>query len=275
MQRSIATVCLAGTLPEKLHAIARAGFSGVEIFEPDLQAYQGSARDVAKLAGSLGLEILLYQPFRDFEGMPKALMATNLERARRTFETMNQLGCEKLLLCSNVDERCDAGRDRQISDLSKMAELARQHGVKVGYEALAWGRHVNRYQQSWERVKAVDSPSLGLVLDSFHVLALGDELNLANIPLEKIFFVQLADAPRKDLDVLQWSRHYRCVPGMGELPVLAFARTLVDKGYRGPWSLEIFNDEYQQAEPGRIAKAGFESLRWLEENLSERLVKFA
>ncbi|WP_455425177.1 sugar phosphate isomerase/epimerase family protein [Dryocola sp. LX212] len=275
MQRSIATVCLAGTLPEKLHAIARAGFSGVEIFEPDLQAWQGSARDIAKLASSLGLQILLYQPFRNFEGVPDAKLAENLERARRTFDTMNQLGCEKLLLCSNVDEQCDASRDKQIHDLGKIAELACQHGVKVGYEALAWGRHVNRYQQSWDRVKAVNSASLGLVLDSFHVLALGDELNLINIPLEKIFFVQLADAPRKDLDVLEWSRHYRCVPGMGDLPVLEFARTLVDKGYRGPWSLEIFNDEYQLAEPGRVAKAGFESLRWLEENLSERLVKFA
>lgn len=275
MQRSIATVCLAGTLPEKLHAIARAGFNGVEIFEPDLQAWQGSARDIAKLASSLGLQILLYQPFRNFEGVPDAKLAENLERARRTFDTMNQLGCEKLLLCSNVDEQCDASRDKQIHDLGKIAELACQHGVKVGYEALAWGRHVNRYQQSWDRVKAVNSASLGLVLDSFHVLALGDELNLINIPLEKIFFVQLADAPRKDLDVLEWSRHYRCVPGMGDLPVLEFARTLVDKGYRGPWSLEIFNDEYQLAEPGRVAKAGFESLRWLEENLSERLVKFA
>ena len=36
MRRSIATVCLSGTLDEKLAAAARAGFDGVELFEADL-----------------------------------------------------------------------------------------------------------------------------------------------------------------------------------------------------------------------------------------------
>lgn len=275
MQRSIATVCVAGTLPEKLHAIARAGFTGVEIFEPDLEAYQGDVSDIAWLTKSLGLQVMLYQPFRNYEGMPEDNVRSSLERARRTFEAMHKLGCGQLLLCSNVDEQSSENREKQIADLSRIAELAQRHDIKIGYEALAWGRHVNRYTQAWDRVKAVNSPALGLVLDSFHVLALGDALRLENIPLEKIFFVQLADAPRKNLDVLEWSRHYRSFPGTGDLPVLEFARTLVDKGYRGPWSLEIFNDSYQASPASEIAAAGFASLEWLEGQLSERLVKLA
>ncbi|NIY46101.1 sugar phosphate isomerase/epimerase [Cedecea colo] len=269
MQRSIATVSVAGTLPEKLHAIADAGFRGVEIFEPDLEKYKGNARDIARLAASLDLQILLYQPFRNFEGMPAENTAANLERARRTFDVMHQLDCEQLLLCSNVDKLSFADPDRQISDLAKMAALAQQHGIKIGFEALAWGRHIHRYSAAWERVKAVDNPAFGLVLDSFHVLSLGDELKLCGIPLEKIFFVQLADAPRKNLDVQEWSRHFRCFPGTGDLPVLGFARTLVDKGYRGPWSLEIFNDAYQAAPAGETALAGFRSLQRLEEQLGK------
>lgn len=275
MQRSIATVSVAGTLPEKLHAIADAGFRGVEIFEPDLETYEGHTRDIARLAASLDLQILLYQPFRNFEGMPAETIAAKLERARRTFDTMHQLGCEQLLLCSNVDKLGVADPDRQINDLAKMADLAQQHGIKVAFEALAWGRHIHRYSVAWERVKAVDSPALGLVLDSFHVLSLGDELQLSGIPLEKIFFVQLADAPRKNLEVQEWSRHFRCFPGKGDLPVLGFASALVEKGYRGPWSLEIFNDEYQAAAPSCVAAAGFRSLEWLEQRLSERFVKQA
>ncbi len=273
MQRSIATVSVAGTLPEKLHAIAGAGFRAVEIFAPDLEAYEGSARDIARLAASLDLQILLYQPFRHFEGMPAENSAANLARARRTFDTLHQLGCEQLLLCSNVDERSSAEPDRQIDDLAKIAALAQQHGIKIGFEALAWGRHIYHYSVAWERVKAVDNPALGLVLDSFHVLSLGDELQLSGIPLEKIFFVQLADAPRKNLDVQEWSRHFRCFPGKGDLPVAKFTETLIDKGYRGPWSLEIFNDEYQAVAPSSVAAAGFRSLDWLEQRLRERCLK--
>ncbi|VFS75187.1 4-hydroxyphenylpyruvate dioxygenase and related hemolysins [Kluyvera cryocrescens] len=66
MLRSIATVSISGTLPEKLSAIAAAGYQGVEIFENDLLYYTGTPADVRKMAADLGLKITLFQPFRDF-----------------------------------------------------------------------------------------------------------------------------------------------------------------------------------------------------------------
>ena len=69
MKMSIATVSLSGDLAEKLDAIASAGFKGVEIFENDLLSFGGTPADVRKLVADLGLEIVAFQPFRDFEGM--------------------------------------------------------------------------------------------------------------------------------------------------------------------------------------------------------------
>lgn len=63
MLRSIATVSISGTLPEKLHAIAAAGYQGVEIFENDLLYYTGTPRDIRNLAAELGLKITLFNPF--------------------------------------------------------------------------------------------------------------------------------------------------------------------------------------------------------------------
>lgn len=266
MQRSIATVCLSGTLPEKLHAIAAAGFNGIELFENDLLYFPGSPGDVRRLCAELGLKIMLFQPFRDFEGESRERFHANMERARRKFALMHELGCSNMLLCSNVSPTSSDNIDLQISDLAALAELAQREGITVGYEALAWGRHVNRFRDAWQRVAAVDNPALGLVLDSFHILARGDSLgSLDDIPVEKISFLQLADAPLMKMDVLEWSRHYRCFPGQGELPVVEFARELTAHGYRGPWSLEVFNDGFR-AEPGvPTAKDGWRSLLWLEE----------
>ena len=100
-----------------------------------------------------------------------------------------------------------------------------------------------------------DHPALGLILDSFHTLCLGDDLSgLAEaVPAEKLFFVQLADAPRLSMDPLSWSRHHRSFPGQGELPVAEFLRGTLAAGYRGPLSLEIFNDEFRSAPARRIA----------------------
>ncbi len=158
-----------------------------------------------------------------------------MARARRKFALMRELGCETLLLCSNVQPDCSADSELQVADLRALATLAEEEGIAIGYEALAWGTHVNRWQQAWERVRRVDSPALGLVLDSFHILARGDTLDaLPSVPVEKITFVQLADAPYMKMDLLEWSRHFRCFPGQGELPLEAFAEQITRCGYRGP-----------------------------------------
>lgn len=272
MLRSIATVSISGTLPEKLHVIAAAGYQGVEIFENDLLYYTGTPADIRHLAADLGLKITLFQPFRDFEGASRSQFAANMERARRKFALMHELGCDTMLLCSNVQPDCSADVELQIADLRALAELAEQEQIRIGYEALAWGTHVNRWHQAWSRVKSVNSPALGIVLDSFHVLARGDTLQrLGEVPPEKITFVQMADAPLMKMDILEWSRHFRCFPAQGQLPLVDFACDLTRCGYRGPWSLEIFNDSFRASPNGATAKDGYRSLLWLEEQVRQRL----
>src|SRR5690349_21321080 len=102
MIRSIATVSLGGTLAEKLTAISAAGFDGIEIFENDLLFFDGSATDVKRVASDLGLRILLFQPFRDFEAGPRERLARNLDRAEKKFDLMEQLGADMMLVCSSV-----------------------------------------------------------------------------------------------------------------------------------------------------------------------------
>jgi len=266
MHRSIATVSLSGTLPEKLEAIAAAGFDGVEIFENDLLYYGASPREVRKLAADLGLAITLFQPFRDFEGCRRDRLQRNLDRAERKFDLMQELGTDLVLVCSNVAG--DSLGDRQIlgDDLRLLAERAGARNLRIGYEALAWGRHVNTWQQVWEIVKAGDHPNLGMILDSFHTLSLkGDPSAIAEVPGEKIFFVQMADAPILAMDVLEWSRHFRCFPGQGEFDLPGFLAPILKSGYRGPLSLEIFNDGFRAAPTRSNALDGYRSLLYLEE----------
>ena len=265
-KRSIATVCLSGTLPDKLEAAAAAGFEAVEIFENDLLTFEGTPAEAGRLCADLGLEAALFQPFRDFEAMPEPQRARNMDRAERKFDTMGQLGAPMVLVCSNVQPAALPEPERAAADLREMAERAARRGLLVGYEALAWGRHTNRWRQAWDIVRRADHPALGLILDSFHTLALDDDLQgLAEaVPAEKLFFVQLADAPRLSMDPLSWSRHFRSFPGQGELPVADFLRDALAAGYRGPLSLEIFNDEFRSAPARRIARDGLRGLIWAE-----------
>ncbi|MFW9085409.1 bifunctional sugar phosphate isomerase/epimerase/4-hydroxyphenylpyruvate dioxygenase family protein [Pseudomonas sp. P2758] len=264
MQRSIATVSLSGTLPEKLEAIAAAGFDGVEIFENDLLYYDGSPREIKQMCADLGIAITLFQPFRDFEGCRRDRLARNLERAERKFDLMQELGTDLVLVCSNASPDSIGDQQVLIDDLRLLAEHAGARGLRIGYEALAWGRHVNTYQQVWDIVRQADHPSLGVLLDSFHTLSLkGDPRAIAEIPGDKIFFVQMADAPILAMDVLEWSRHFRCFPGQGEFDLPGFLAPIIQSGYTGPLSLEIFNDGFRAAPPRANAADGLRSLLYL------------
>lgn len=274
MQRSIATVSLSGTLPEKLEAIAAAGFDGVEIFENDLLYYDGSPGEIRKRCADLGLAITLFQPFRDFEGCRRDRLARNLDRAERKFDLMQELGTDLVLVCSNVAADSLGDEDILVDDLHLLAERAGARGLRIGYEALAWGRHVNTWQQVWKLVRQADHPALGVILDSFHTLSLkGDPAAIAEIPGDKIFFVQMADAPILAMDVLEWSRHFRCFPGQGEFDLAGFLAPILRSGYRGPLSLEIFNDGFRAAPPRQNAADGLRSLLYLEEKTAKRLEK--
>lgn len=180
----IATVCPSGTLKDKLAAAAAAGFDGVEIFEPDLVASPLSPTEVRRRCADSGVSVDLYQPFRDLDALAADRFAANLRRAEHKFAVMQQLGTDTVLVCSAVAPGA-------VADLDL-------------------GTHINTCERSWEVVRRGDHPPLGLCLDSFHLLSRGFEpAGILAIPAEKLFFLQLADAPRLRIDVLQWSRDHR------------------------------------------------------------------
>ncbi|MFJ1968389.1 bifunctional sugar phosphate isomerase/epimerase/4-hydroxyphenylpyruvate dioxygenase family protein [Streptomyces sp. NPDC087903] len=268
MRTSIATVSLSGSLTEKLTAASRAGFDGVEIFENDLLASPLGPEEIRARCADLGLRVDLYQPMRDIEAVPAPEFARNLRRARHKFELMRRLGADTVLVCSSVSPLAEDDDALAAEQLSRLADLAQDHGIRVAYEALAWGRHVSTYEHAWHIVETADHPALGTCLDSFHILSRGgDPKGIEDIPGEKIFFLQLADAPLLAMDVLQWSRHYRCFPGQGGFDVAGLVRHVLRTGYDGPLSLEVFNDVFRQAEAGPTAVDARRSLLLLQETV--------
>ncbi len=272
MRTSIATVCVSGNLQEKLEAIAAAGFKAVEIFENDLIAYPGSPRDVRKMCADLGLRIVTCQPFRDFEGMPDARRQRTFDRAERKFDLLQELGSDLLFVCSSVSPESLGGIDRLAADFAQLGEHAAKRGMRVGYEALAWGRHVYDYRDAWEIVRRASHPCVGTVLDTFHIQSRNLDLSVINtIPTDRIFLVQVADAPRLQMDHLSWSRHWRCLPGQGDFDLAAFMDALRTTGYDGDLSLEIFNDRFRAGSARSVALDGHRSLIWLMDDAARRL----
>lgn len=269
VRTSVATVSLSGSLEDKLTAIAEAGFDGFEVFEPDFVSSALTPVELRSRATDLGLSIDLYQPFRDLDSVDHEQFLRNLVRAERKFDLMWALGCETMLVCSSPLPTAVRDDARLAEQLYELAERAYRHGLRIAYEALAWGAHVDTYRHAWRIVADADHPALGTCLDSFHILSRGDDPSgIRDIPGEKIFFLQLADAPGLSLDVLSWSRHHRNFPGQGNFDLAAFGAHVQASGYTGPWSLEVFNDVFRQAATGRTAVDAHRSLLYLQEEVA-------
>jgi 4-hydroxyphenylpyruvate dioxygenase len=201
-----------------------------------------------------GLAVSVYQALRNYEGMPAGQRAHKLGIAEQLMDQMALVGCTLLVLCSNTDPDSSGDRQRLADDLRLLGDLARSRDIRVAYEALSWGRWISDYRDAWRLIEAADHPCVGLMLDSFHVFALGLPLDgIDAMSAEKVFLVEIADLPATSLAPIEVSRHYRLFPGEGVAPVEAFLRRVRGIGYRGCLSVEVFNAHYFASAPSAVA----------------------
>ena len=184
---------------------------------------------------------------------------------------MEELGCDLLMVCSNVAADSLGGIDRAAADLRELGEKAKARKMRIGFEALAWGLHISDYRDAWEAVRRADHASVGLVLDTFHTFAKKTDLSaIRSIPKDRIFLVQVADAPMLEMDALSWSRHFRNFPGQGDFPLLDFMAALETTGYEHWLSLEIFNDQFRAGSARSLAVDGHRALIYMMDQARER-----
>lgn len=263
------TVTLAGPLDARLAAARAAGFSQIMLWAGDLAGHAGGVQGALAQVRASGLRVTGLQVMRDYEGLEGALHDYKRGIAAGMLALCEAAGAPLLMVCSSTSPHAGGDMARIAHDLAGLAELAARRGVRIAYEALSWGRHVNRYPQSWEAVTRAGHPNLGIVLDSYHVLASGPGLNaLDAIPAERIALVQLADWLWPDLkdtnDRMQTARHLRVFPGEGVhgSQLAELVRRLEGAGYRGDYSFEVMNDEYQQLPPDLIGARARHAAEW-------------
>jgi sugar phosphate isomerase/epimerase len=273
------TITLAGPLKAKLDAIRAAGFSQVMLLARDLVSHpQGWEAAVQEVKDS-GLRVTGFQVLRDFEGLSGHLHEYKVDIAKSMMEMCHALGCSVMLACSSTSTHATSDPAVLVRDLRKLAMLAIPMNIKIAYEALSWGRSVNEFPQAWDLISQADMPNLGLGFDSFHFFATKTPLEeLEILDPDRIFLVQLADFMWNEIKTVEerisTARTFRVFPGEGvHSEALA---TLVLKlhalGYRGDYSFEVFNDDYQQMPLDTVAERASRAALWLGEDVLRRSV---
>ena len=271
------SITLAGPLEAKLGAIHAAGFTQVMLNSGDIVGHPGGTQAAMDAVQASGLRCTGFQVLRDFEGLSGHLHAYKVDVAKAMLEMCSGLGAPVLLACSSTSAHAAGERNQLVGDLRKLAMLALPFGIRVAYEALSWGRHVNLLPQAWEIVQEADRSNLGLCIDSYHALANHKEtVAVQDIQPDKVFLVQLSDflwqETRTPEDRLETARHYRVFPGEGVHgdEVIAMVRALDANGYRGDYSFEVFNDDYRNLPLPLVAERARRSVKWITMQVSRQ-----
>ena len=273
------TISLAGPLEAKLKAVREAGFTQIMLSARDIVGHADGIEAAVAAVRTSGLRVTGFQVLRDFEGLSGHLHDYKIDIAKAMLEMCHMLDCRLLLVCSSTSTHATTDLDLIAADLRKLAMLAVPLNIRVAYEGLSWGRTINEFTTAWDVVCRADAPNLGLGFDSFHLLATQTPLDeLEMLDPEKIFLVQLADfmwnEVRSQEEKIATARHFRVFPGEGvhSEALAQLVRRLHELGYRGDYSFEVFNDDYQQIPLPVVAQRARRSALWLGEEVLRRSV---
>jgi sugar phosphate isomerase/epimerase len=271
------TITLAGPLEGKLAAMRGAGFTHVMLNATDVAGHPGGEDAAFASVRASGLRATGFQVLRDFEGLSGHLHAYKVDVAKAMLGMCHALGSRVLLVCSSASAHATGETASITRDLQKLALLALPLNIRIAYEALSWGRHINEYPQAWEIVQAADRANLGICLDSYHILANRTGLEpLQEFDPQKLFLVQLSDFMWQEVrsaeDRIETARHSRVFPGEGvhSGQVIELVRALDAMGYRGEYSFEVFNDDYRQLPLAMVAARARRSVKWITGQVSRR-----
>ena len=203
-----------------------------------------------------------------------------MERARGWIRIMQACGTDLLQVGSTDSPLDKLDKSKIVPDLQLLCDMLKDHGFRLAYENWCWSTHAPDWKHVWSIVQQVERPNIGLCLDTFQTAggewgdprtASGlredvpkDELDKrfqesleelsTTVPKDKIYLLQISDAykvpqpfdaERDDAGLLprgRWSHDFRPLPyNGGYLPVIDVAKAVLNTGFRGWFSYEVFD----------------------------------
>lgn len=232
MKSSIVLRSLNADPLEKLSAISKAGFNGVELAEEDYVTFDGTPADMGRALTDHGLRADLFRH-------PFALTGHTdprwVDRAERSFDLMEDLGTDLLLMALDASASAPDALRSASTELHRLAERAAARGFRVGLETVGPG-----LRDYGDFIASAGADNLGLILDSLQCLSGATSPDTAkDLDGAHIFHVRFSDAPDISVSTPILTKIFRTMPGEGDLPLAAFASAVASTGYAGPYGVDV------------------------------------
>jgi sugar phosphate isomerase/epimerase len=267
-------VFCAGTLFERdfrevVEAAAAGGFRGISIFPAQVaRSREAGLRDgdLRKLLLDHELEVAEVECVLSWlarEQVPEAAHAMLGEPPEVFLDLAEALGAETVLATDGFGALGE--RDDIVDAFRAFCDLAAERSLRVKWEFLPWSITPDA-ASALAFLEEVDRAHVGLMVDSWHVFRGANDLSqIRALPGERIFGVQLNDAPREPVleDLPMDSMHHRLVPGDGAIDLVGLVQALDSTGMTAPIGAEVFSDVWKTWSAADVGRTLGEATRAL------------
>ncbi|PXW98232.1 sugar phosphate isomerase/epimerase family protein [Mycolicibacterium moriokaense] len=232
---------------ERVAAVAAAGFVGLGLIADDLAAIRASIgfaglRGLIADAGLTHVEIELLERW----WIPRGESGHTYDVRDLLFEAADVLAPTFIKIGSDLGPRT-THPESLIAPLRELADQAAGHGTRVAIEVMPFSI-ISSVPMGAEIVTAADHPAVGLLIDAWHVFradASLEELRNSLTP-EMIFGVELDDAAAEVVgNLFEDTLNHRLLCGDGSFDLRGLVALLRDKGFDGPWGIEILSASFR------------------------------
>jgi len=254
------------SLIEDAEASSKAGFNYLELRDNKLEELlkTKSLEEINHIFKELQIQPIAMNSLEKATLQDAAGFKEILKRAEVLCQYSSLLHCPILIAVPSFLDNLTLSK-REIKDnaqmvLKKLEEISRPYGVKIAFEFLGFSNaSVNTLSFCNEIVKELNNDRIGMIIDTFHFYLSDEPLSvIEKVNPEKIFLVHIADA--ENLPKTQLKDANREMPGNGVIPLKDITQKLKDIGYKGAYSIELFNPTYWEWEPEQVAKLCYQKM---------------
>ena len=249
-----------------VEAASKAGFHAIEPWITELDAYTkggGSLKDLGKRIADAGLTVANAIAFNSFLTDDPATRAAGMEALKVDMDKVAQIGGTRI---AAPPGRAAAGTAPvTLENAARYYNDALAMGEKAGVQPLLelWGTHpvLGPLRNGIYVTVASGRPDASLLLDIFHLYKSGTPFtSLRQINGGALHVMHINDYPQA-ADSSTLNDGNRVYPGDGVAPFRQILRDMRDNGFRGYFSLELFNRDYWAKSADENLKTGLEKIR--------------
>ena len=244
-------------------AAAKAGFHAIEPWITEIDAYTrtgGTLKDLGKRIADAGLTVEDAIAFNSILDDDDARRAASMEQLKVDMDKVRQIGGTRIAVPPG-NSRAAVSLDNAARYYREALEMGETMSVQPLLEL--WGTHpvLGPLSHGIYVTVAAGRADASLLLDVFHLYKSGTPFeSLKQINGASLRVMHINDYPRA-ADSSTLNDGSRIYPGDGVAPLRQILRDLRDSGFRGFFSLELFNREYWTRNADDNLKTGLEKTR--------------